>query len=128
MRFADLDARGHLNNVAFLQFFEAARIAYLRSLNPDHDPTAPSREDVIVARTEIDYLAPARFEEEIHTTVRPAEVDEKKLTLELEMLSAEDGRVLARGSNVVVGYDYDSEESAPLAEPVRRALRASPPA
>ena len=29
VRFADLDAMGHLNNVAFLAFFESARVAYV---------------------------------------------------------------------------------------------------
>jgi acyl-CoA thioester hydrolase len=124
VRFADLDARGHLNNVAFLQFFEAARLAFIRDLHPQHDPTVPTDEDLIVARTEIDYRAPADFEEEIRTLVTADEVDRNKFTVRFEMRSGRDDRLLAEGSNVVVGYDYEKGEAADVAEPLYEALRA----
>ena len=44
VRFGDLDAMRHLNNVVFLRYFETARIAYLREIVPGHDPARP--EDV----------------------------------------------------------------------------------
>ena len=40
VRFGDLDAMQHMNNVEFLRFFETARIDYLRALSPEHAPTA----------------------------------------------------------------------------------------
>ena len=39
VRFGDLDAMQHMNNVEFLRFFETARIEYLTHLVPDHRPT-----------------------------------------------------------------------------------------
>src|SRR4051812_29486433 len=39
VRFGDLDANRHLNNVVYLRYFESARIAFMRTLWPDHDPT-----------------------------------------------------------------------------------------
>ncbi|GAC1317668.1 MAG: hypothetical protein NVSMB25_05780 [Thermoleophilaceae bacterium] len=124
VRFADVDARGHLNNVAFLQFFEAARLAFIREVHPDHDPTTPTAEDLIVARSEIDYRAPASFEEEICTRVTVRDVESNRFRVEFEMRSAADERVLAVGANVVVGYDYERGEAAPIAEPLRRGLEA----
>ena len=38
VRFGDLDAMRHLNNVVFLRYFETARITYLRHLVPSHSP------------------------------------------------------------------------------------------
>ncbi len=35
VRFGDLDAMQHMNNVEFLRFFETARIAYLTRLAPE---------------------------------------------------------------------------------------------
>jgi acyl-CoA thioester hydrolase len=123
VRFADLDARGHLNNVAFLQFVEAARIAFLREVDPSYDPTRPSDDDTIVARTGIDYRAPVEFEEEIHTLVRASEVERNKARLDFEMRAARDGRLLAEAHNVVVGYSYASGEAAPLNEALHAGLR-----
>ena len=42
VRFGDLDAMRHLNNVVYLRYFESARIAYLSELSPDHSPSTPS--------------------------------------------------------------------------------------
>jgi acyl-CoA thioesterase FadM len=38
VRFGDLDAMQHLNNVEFLRFFETARIEYIGTLFPEHSP------------------------------------------------------------------------------------------
>jgi acyl-CoA thioester hydrolase len=43
VRFGDLDAMRHLNNVVFLRYFETARIAFMRKLVPEHDPSSPER-------------------------------------------------------------------------------------
>ena len=40
VRFGDLDAMRHLNNVEFLRFFETARIAYITELVPSR-PAEP---------------------------------------------------------------------------------------
>jgi acyl-CoA thioesterase FadM len=41
VRFGDLDAMQHLNNVEFLRFFETARIEYITHLFPQHSPDQP---------------------------------------------------------------------------------------
>ena len=38
IRYGDLDTNAHLNNVAVHQFFESARVAYMRGLFPEIDP------------------------------------------------------------------------------------------
>ena len=46
IRYGDLDTNGHLNNVAYHQFFESARVAYVHQLFPDisaDNPAAASR-------------------------------------------------------------------------------------
>ncbi len=61
VRFGDLDAMRHLNNVVFLRYFETARIAYLRELVPGHDPAHPEAGGfgLIFAACEIAYRSPA---------------------------------------------------------------------
>ena len=123
VRFADLDARGHLNNVAFLEFFEAARLAFIRHVDPSHDPTRASGRDLILAHTSIDYRSPAAFEEEIRTLVRPVEVERGKFRIALEMRSTADERLLAEGENVIVGYDYEADETSDIPPPLYEGLR-----
>ena len=41
VRFGDLDAMQHMNNVEYLRFFETARIDYLMGILPEHKPGQP---------------------------------------------------------------------------------------
>jgi acyl-CoA thioester hydrolase len=122
VRFSDLDAMGHLNNVAFLQFFESARIAFLKDLIPEHDPTDPSDFGLIFAECRINYRSPAFFEEDIATSVRPSEIARSSFRIEFEMRSERDGRLLAEGYGVLVGYRYGEGRAAPLPDRAREAL------
>ena len=47
VRFGDLDAMRHLNNVVFLRYFETARISYVGLLLPEHSPANPEREGFV---------------------------------------------------------------------------------
>ena len=63
LRFGDEDSYGHINNVRFVQYLEDARI--LLTLEPTGSGTfseaTPSDTFTLVARTEIEYLAPLNF-------------------------------------------------------------------
>jgi acyl-CoA thioester hydrolase len=122
VRFGDLDAMGHLNNVAFLQFFESARIAFLKSLIPEHDPTQPSDFGLIFAECKINYRSPGSFDEDIATSVRPAEIQRSSFRVDFEMRSERDDRLLAEGYGVLVGYHYGEGKAAPLPDRVRAVL------
>jgi acyl-CoA thioester hydrolase len=123
VRFGDLDAMRHVNNVAFLTFFEDARIQYVRELLGD-DPITRGEFGFIFAECQINYRAPAFFDEEIRTCVRPADLRRSSVRIEFAMHAAGDERLLAEGYGVLVGYDYAAGQAMPLPETVRRALEA----
>ncbi len=123
VRFGDLDAMRHLNNVAFLQFFESARIAYITTVIPSHRPTEPEDDwGLIFAECHINYRAPAFFDEEIRTHVRPSHLRRSSVRIEFLMTSGGDGRVLAEGWGALVGYDYVAGAACPLPDVLVTAL------
>lgn len=123
VRFGDLDAMKHLNNVVFLRYFETARIDYLNQLMESHDPVNRGANGFgfIFASCHIDYRSPAHFDEEVAIRVRPAEVGTKSLKLEFEMAVGE--RLIAEGHGVLVGYDYEAERTVPLPDALKERLR-----
>jgi acyl-CoA thioester hydrolase len=122
IRFGDLDAMRHLNNVVFLRYFESARIAYLNETLEQHDPVNHGGGyGFIFAACHIDYRSPGHFDEEVAIRVRPAEIGTKSLKLEFDMRVGD--RLLAEGYGVLVGYDYEAQQSAPLPETLKRKLR-----
>lgn len=61
-RFGDMDFNGHLNNVAFAQFFEDARVSFNRKLifNDDIHPESRTYR-VLVASVEIAYVREGHY-------------------------------------------------------------------
>ena len=125
VRFGDLDAMRHLNNVVFLRSFETARIGFIRTLLPQHDPAHPEATDLgfIFAECTIRYRSPVRFDElvEVHCSV--GEVRRSAFEVRFDMRVGE--RRAAEGGGWLVGYDYRLERAAPLADGVRATLVAA---
>ena len=124
VRFADLDAMQHLNNVEFLRFFETARIAWIAEVLPGSAPTRREDFGFIFAECHIAYRSPASFGEEIRTFVEPSEVRRSSVRLDFSRTAEGDGRLLAEGYGVLVGYDYAAGQAKPLPEAVRERLAA----
>ena len=119
VRFSDLDGFGHVNNAVFSTYLEQARLAWFGEEDA-HEPM-PLR-DVILARTEIDFRSQVVFGETVEIGVRPSRLGTKSFELEYELRAGD--RVVAEARSVLVGYDYEHEQSVPIPERWRRRLTA----
>jgi acyl-CoA thioester hydrolase len=125
VRYGDLDTNAHLNNVAVHQFFESARIAYLRGLFPEMDPMG--REDrvgMIFAETHVRFASPAFYEDHLRIDVRPDQLRRSSVRIAFQMVSEADERLVAEGWGTLVGYDYEANRAAPFPDAVAERLRA----
>jgi acyl-CoA thioester hydrolase len=122
VRFGDLDAMQHMNNVEFLRFFETARIDYLMSILPEHNPGSRQQFGFIFAECHIAYRSPAHFGEEIRTWVWPSELRRSSLRVEFAMRSESDDRLVAEGYGVLVGYDSSAGEPRAVPDELRQRL------
>jgi acyl-CoA thioester hydrolase len=111
VRFRDCDAMGHVNNAVFSTYLEEARIGVLGGLTP-----------FILARVEIDFRSQLRAGDEIEVGTRCSRIGTKSFELEHQIRA--DGRVVADARSVLVGYDYEDEQTVALPEEIRRRLSA----
>jgi acyl-CoA thioester hydrolase len=111
VRFRDCDAMGHVNNAVFSTYLEEARIGVLGGLTP-----------FILARVEIDFRSQLRAGEQIEIGTRCSRIGTKSFDLDHQIHA--DGRVVADARSVLVGYDYEVEESVPLSKEIKRRLSA----
>lgn len=125
VRFGDLDAMKHLNNVVFLRYFESARIAFIRRLVPEHDPAHPEDDDfgVIFAECHIAYRSPVYFDEEVEVECSVGEVRRSAFQVLFRMTVGE--RLAAEGYGWLVGFDYTTQRATPLPERLRHALEVA---
>ena len=61
----------------------------------------------------------------MRTFIRPRALKRSSFRTEFLMTSETDGRTLAEGWGVLVGYDYVADKPRPISEPIAEALRAS---
>lgn len=103
MRWSDMDAYGHVNNVVFLTYLEEARVDMLFALGSEHGVKALA-EGVLVAHHEIDYKSPLVY--------HPRGVDIemwvgviKGASFEIRYEVRDETTVFARAASVLVTYD-----------------------
>ena len=65
VRFADTDAQGIAHNVAYLVWFEVARVEYLRQFAGGYQALRDQGIEAIVLESHCRYRTPARFDDEL---------------------------------------------------------------
>lgn len=122
VRFSDVDAYGHVNNVKYFEYLQEARIALLAGLWSQHAPHSQVPQ-LLVTHTEVDYRVPLLFRSrpyDVWTWV--TEVDDHSVQIDAEICDGPD--VAARARNVLVAFDPATGRGRPLPETVRAVLAA----
>lgn len=95
VRYADIDAQGHLNNAKFLTFFEQARIQYLRHLGLFSVDQSFMQIGVILADLHIAFRAPVLWGMDVRVGVRTVRLGNKSMTLSQCLRNGPDGPFMA---------------------------------
>jgi acyl-CoA thioester hydrolase len=70
VRYSEVDAMGFLHHSRFLQYFELGRIELLRAIGFSYAELEKQGIYFVVAKAEVRYKAPARFDDELTLTTR----------------------------------------------------------
>ncbi|MDT0391279.1 MULTISPECIES: acyl-CoA thioesterase [Streptomyces] len=115
LRWADMDAYGHVNNVVFLRYLEEARIDFL--FRPEKD----FQQGSVVARHEIDYkrqLVHRHHPVDIELWVTEIRAASFTLTYEVK----DDDQIYVRASTVIVPFDFEAQRPRRLTAEEREFL------
>lgn len=83
--YEDTDAGGVVFYANYLKFFERARTEWLRAVGYSQDALAQSQDLIFVVRsTTVDYLAPARLDDELKLTVTVEQIRNASMTFSQE--------------------------------------------
>jgi len=115
--FSDVDMMGHVNNARYLTYFENVRTEHL------YTETSVDDLGIIIARAEVDYKSPARWQEELLVKMRTVALGTTSWVYEYEILAVEDGRTIATGKTVQVVYDYKSKTPVAIPDKYREILK-----
>ncbi|HEY8037935.1 MAG TPA: tol-pal system-associated acyl-CoA thioesterase [Methylobacter sp.] len=95
--YEDTDAGGVVFYANYLKFFERARTEMLRAMGYEQDKLIANEGIIFVVRSvQVDYLSPARFNEQLQVSAKV--VLAKKASLTFEQIITRDDDVLCKGS------------------------------
>jgi acyl-CoA thioester hydrolase len=105
IRFADIDAMGHVNNAVYFSYYEQARIHFFAQLIGGGWDW--KRQGILVARNETDYIRPVLFNDKVEIQCTCQHVGTKSFTISYEIKRGEE--LCAKGSTVLVCFDYEKQ-------------------
>jgi acyl-CoA thioester hydrolase len=112
IRFADIDAMGHVNNAVYFSYFEQARMAYFK------ERVARiwdwNEDGVIVARNEIDYIYPVFLNDRMNIRLWVEHVGSKSFSVCYRVVVGE--RLCASGKSVLVCFNHKNKATQVLPE------------
>ena len=117
LRFADVDANGHINNGAFLQLLESARVSCLRQIVRSGLP----RFRMVVGRLEIDFKRQMFYPGRATACARLIEAHDRKCVVGHGLFDGE-GHCTAVLRAVMVSLNEETHRATPFDPAVRAAL------
>ena len=118
IRYSDLDPYGHVNNAAYLEFFEEIRISYWRALADLVGLEELEAGDVpgaryVIAETTVRYKAPIFLEDALHGAATIPTVGKRSYAMDFELRTGEtfeSGLIVADGFAAHVFFDPKTDE------------------
>ncbi|HEY4626990.1 MAG TPA: thioesterase family protein [Blastococcus sp.] len=104
MRWSDMDAYQHINNVAFLGYFEMARVNLFFE-HPTHDHRTGMRRGLVVASHEIAYKRSVEYDAEpLEVQIWVSAVRAASFLCHYELFHH--GQLAVTGSTMLVPFDF----------------------
>ena len=120
VRFADIDANRHVNNVAYFTFMEQARIDWLKRTGLQ---TTAKGEGPVVVQTSCNYRKAIPFVDALEVRVYGGPAGRTSFPTYYDIVSAEDETLkYADGQAIMVWTDRGSGESRPVPDELRALL------
>jgi acyl-CoA thioester hydrolase len=120
VRFRDCDAMGHVNNAVYLSYLEQARVEAWHRMTG----TTGLPKNMILARVEIDYRAPATLGDRLLVRLQVAAVGTTSFTLDCTIQNVRTREVVAAARTVQVMYDYAAGRPMEIPPGIRARLEA----
>jgi acyl-CoA thioester hydrolase len=126
IRFADIDAMGHVNNAVYFTYFEQARMHFFSQLVDEHWDW--NEHGILVARNEVDYKMPIFLHDKVEIVVYCKHIGSKSITLAYEVKKqTSSGEVVCSvGASVVVCFNHKSNKTAEVPAQWREAFAKLP--
>ena len=116
--FSDTDAQGVVYYGRYLPYFDHARTEYHRHLGRN----ALQGRDFVMRASEVEYHAPARFDDLLEIFVRTARIGRTSTTYECAAYRMDDDELMVTARQTVVLVDLAERRAQPIPEDYRELI------
>jgi acyl-CoA thioester hydrolase len=118
--FSDTDAQGIVYYGRYLPYFDYARVEYHRHLGP----SAVDGAQFVMRASQVEYHAPALFDDLIEVFVRVSRIGRTSVTYECAAYRLPDDRLMVTASQTAVLVDSVARRPSPIPDDLRELVRA----
>lgn len=121
IRFSDIDAFQHVNNVSQQMYFDVGKTAYYRAVLGGSDALL-GRLRVVTVSTSTSYMGQIRMNDDVRVTTVCERIGTKSMTLFQQLKVGSEVRSESR--SVLVVFDFEQQQSEPVPDAWRQRLLA----
>jgi acyl-CoA thioester hydrolase len=119
--FSDTDAQGIVYYGRYLPYFDLARVEYHRNLGMLQFDT---QHEFVMRASDIEYLAPARFDDLLEVFIRISRIGRTSVTYEMAAYLVENDELLVTAHQTLVLVDLAARKAAAVPDEYRDKIRA----
>jgi acyl-CoA thioester hydrolase len=121
--YEDTDSGGVVYYANYLKFMERARTEWLRQLGFEQDELIQKEAVIFAVRSvQVDYLLPARFNDELRVSANLIEQGRASLTIEQSITRVADNSLLCKGRVKIVSLRPDSFKPCAIPDNIKQQL------
>ncbi len=117
--FSDTDAQGIVYYGRYNPYFDLARVEYLRSVGLLRYESAG---EFVMRANDVEYFAPARFDDELEIHVRVARVGRTSITYEFAAHKLPEGTLMVTAHQTLVYIDLAQRVALPIPDDYKARL------
>ena len=118
--FSDTDAQGVVYYGRYNPYFDLARVEYHRALGLLH---ARPGGDFVMRANDVEYFAPARFDDELEIYARVSRIGRSSVTFEFAAYRLPDEQLMVTAHQTLVYIDLGERRAAAVPDEYRRAIK-----
>ena len=119
VRWGDMDALGHVNNVEYFRYLESGRVDYIQTVQP---ADLPPHQHMVLADIQCRFIRQLNYPADVEVLTRIDKLGSRSMHFRAAIfVQGEDGPA-ATSQGVLVWYDFARQRSAPLPDALRAAI------
>jgi acyl-CoA thioester hydrolase len=125
VRWGDMDAMGHVNNIIYLQYLESARVGYFEAIGWGTRIVDGRKQGPVVVSQTFNYRRQVVYPDELEVGLHCDAIRNRSFVLRYGVFRKGTENLVGDGSTVAVWLDYEAGKAVEIPPSIRHALAAS---